>query len=529
MNLMTVALLLLHTNQIISDSKSYEIKLGSSYSGSVKSGTDTYFKLTSASNAFQSPNIPNNLVYISLTLCSGTSGQDFQEPDIYYSLTDSTPGPNKSEKLKNNFTVENYPNWKVSNTKAGVPKGILLSTVTLKPKTSNDISLFLGVNLSGKNLEYNYQLGINAGSYFHNYSNQLGLALLDTDDSTASLTVISSDPSKFDNNTQTLYYKGSGGDSLFTTCALQSNNSTVVSSKSDSNKIKLGGKLPPQFMGTEAVISDLSRDTTYEAILVNNPSSSGQSTFNPPVSLKTSKYSDCRLMNQLGFCDMVSYSVPIPTHFITKGDNNQVTMDVEKAKKAYDDYAHDMYKKFENLIEQYDCDAHIYSPVRNCSDCKTAYKDWLCSMTFPRCSDEHHSTDETHSANANSIIAERDAHDKTKEFLPEELKEVNPYYEVKPCIDLCYYVVQSCPVAFEFTCPEQKSTLNYTYGIGTMQFDNLTSFESGLGDSNHLGDLPWGCNNMMRSVSNQAFNQFNTLLPLYYVILTILTFICISI
>lgn len=526
---MTVALLLLHTNQILSDSKSYEIKLGSSYSGSVKSGSDTYFKLTSSSNAFQSPNIQNNLVYISLTLCSGTSGQDFQEPDIYYSLTESTPGPNKGEKLRNNFTVENYPNWKVSNTKTGVPKGILLSTVTLKPKSSNDINLFLGVNLAGKNLEYNYQLGISAGNYFHNYANQPGLALLDTDDSMASLTIISSDPSKFDNNTQTLYYRSGGGDNLLTTCALQSNNSTVVSSKSDPSKVKLGGKLPSQFMGTEAVISELSRDASYEAILVNNLSS-GQTTFTPPVSLKTSKYSDCKLMNQLGFCDMVSYSVPIPTHFITKdgnSNNHQTEMDIEKAKKTYDDYASDMYKKFETLIEQYDCDAHVYSPVRTCDDCKVAYKDWLCSMTFPRCTDEPHSTDEHHSIELHNIIAERDSEDKTKEFLPENLKEVNPYHEVKPCIDLCYYVVQSCPVTFEFTCPEHKSTLNYTYGVGTMQFDNLTAFQPALGDSSHLGDLPWGCNNMMRSVSGQAFSQFNTLLSLYSIILTILTLICI--
>lgn len=39
-----------------------------------------------------------------------------------------------------------------------------------------------------------------------------------------------------------------------------------------------------------------------------------------------------------------------------------------------------------------------------------------------------------------------------------------PYKEVLPCKDLCYHLMQNCPAALQFACPEEGRGLNYSYG-----------------------------------------------------------------
>jgi calcium channel MID1 len=50
-----------------------------------------------------------------------------------------------------------------------------------------------------------------------------------------------------------------------------------------------------------------------------------------------------------------------------------------------------------------------------------------------------------------------------------------PYKEVLPCKDLCYDLVQSCPAALGFGCPEGK-WLNSSYGVRSPNGDITCSY-----------------------------------------------------
>ena len=135
----------------------------------------------------------------------------------------------------------------------------------------------------------------------------------------------------------------------------------------------------------------------------------------------------------------------------------------------YDEYAKKIYENFEKIMMQIPCEApttETYSLIRDCDDCREAYKRWLCTVTFPRCED-YSSTNfftvprnvgkpfpngtrlpeddlKTHSRRINN--ASRSS------WIDEEIGP-GPYKEILPCEELCYEVVQSCPAEIEFTCP----------------------------------------------------------------------------
>ncbi len=46
----------------------------------------------------------------------------------------------------------------------------------------------------------------------------------------------------------------------------------------------------------------------------------------------------------------------------------------------------------------------------------------------------------------------------------DDIIQPGPYKEVMPCIDLCYDLVQSCPAALGFGCPQGKYQ-NMSYGV----------------------------------------------------------------
>lgn len=120
-----------------------------------------------------------------------------------------------------------------------------------------------------------------------------------------------------------------------------------------------------------------------------------------------------------------------------------------------------------------------YSLVRDCDDCKSAYKRWLCTVAIPRCEDY---TSETSSGIIRSagqpfpngtklpedVIAELSKslyHNVSRNHFIDEEIAPGPYKEILPCEDLCYEVVQSCPASIGFACPRPWNTgFNTSYG-----------------------------------------------------------------
>jgi calcium channel MID1 len=143
--------------------------------------------------------------------------------------------------------------------------------------------------------------------------------------------------------------------------------------------------------------------------------------------------------------------------------------------KLYDNHAAAVYANFAKSLAQIACEAPAsqrYSLARNCTDCEAAYKDWLCTVTIPRCEDfstpdaflqpraivQPFPDGSTLSAADLAGLAEAGVTN-TKMFnssrnpLIDQLVKPGPYKELLPCDDLCYKLVRNCPAAMGFGCP----------------------------------------------------------------------------
>lgn len=69
----------------------------------------------------------------------------------------------------------------------------------------------------------------------------------------------------------------------------------------------------------------------------------------------------------------------------------------------------------------------------------------------------------------------------------DEQIEPGPYKEVLPCDDLCYAIVQSCPAAFGFACPDPGRGLEVDYGKRSSGSDLTCSY---LGAVYYLNSAP---------------------------------------
>lgn len=138
-----------------------------------------------------------------------------------------------------------------------------------------------------------------------------------------------------------------------------------------------------------------------------------------------------------------------------------------------------MYKNFSYSLDQIQCDAPDetrFSLAVGCDDCADAYKQWLCAVTIPRCSD-FSSTEKflrTRSAgqsfiNGSSLddqdpLRRNPITNQSRNSLIDSRIKPGPYKEVLPCQDVCYNLVKSCPAALGFSCPDGK-WLNASYGV----------------------------------------------------------------
>lgn len=164
----------------------------------------------------------------------------------------------------------------------------------------------------------------------------------------------------------------------------------------------------------------------------------------------------------------------------------------------YDSNAAALYKNFSKSLQQIACNASStsrYSLASDCDHCASAYKQWLCAVTIPRCND--FSSDLTFLRARNTgqqFLNGSKLDDSSPSFnhpwanfsrnplIDTEIRP-GPYKEVLPCQDLCYELVQRCPAALGFGCPE-GALLNASYGTRSQDGDITCSY---LGAAYYLG------------------------------------------
>lgn len=244
------------------------------------------------------------------------------------------------------------------------------------------------------------------------------------------------------------------------------------------------GNLPKQ----QFYFSGLNSSASYVGILVSQPDNGstsigtggavgggGHVTRATAFSTKTA-YGNCEVIFNLTFCNETAYAVP---------GNVARFANATLLAQAYDEYAANMYSTFEKVIAQVACElppTQRYSLARGCDDCRAAYKNWLCSVAIPRCSDITE-TDNFLQPRAlsqafpngsyiDAALAEQypnsSAFNSSRNPFIDETIYPGPYKEVLPCDDLCFNLVQSCPSEIGFGCPMRGAYgYNTSYGRRT--------------------------------------------------------------
>jgi len=192
--------------------------------------------------------------------------------------------------------------------------------------------------------------------------------------------------------------------------------------------------------------------------------------------LLTQKDGNCALILGLSFCDQTAYAVP---------GNNNTFPNMTSLAAFYDNNTQAQYQFFSNALAQIACETTSsaqYSLARTCADCDAAYKEWLCSVLIPRCTDfsspssmwwlqERNMlqpfpngtslpTDLINFANGTSYLSQ------SRNPNIDTAVQPGPYKEILPCDNLCYNIVQSCPAALNFGCPQPGNiAFNQSYGV----------------------------------------------------------------
>jgi calcium channel MID1 len=179
----------------------------------------------------------------------------------------------------------------------------------------------------------------------------------------------------------------------------------------------------------------------------------------------------CQVLFDLPFCDSVAYAVP---------SSSQYKRNDQALKDLYDNQAKSYYLNFTRSLAQVACDTTSeaqYSLARTCTDCANDYKTWLCSVLIPRCEDwsankdglqpwlqprnvNPKSTNQTLSFNGtsiNSTMQQRYSYNSSRNPLIDTVIQPGPYLELKPCEDLCFDIVRSCPAQLGFSCPNSPA------------------------------------------------------------------------
>lgn len=220
-------------------------------------------------------------------------------------------------------------------------------------------------------------------------------------------------------------------------CVFRSNPSLFTTANAQVSMTTRGaGGLPKQ----QFLLGGLNASTEYNIYLTlpsTNDTSSNQGVVYPPsVSIKTKSSDTCQLVFNLPFCTETAYAAPA----------NPNNLNSSALGSFYDSFASSQFANFSTSLQLTACNTTLsaqYSLFRNCSTCLSAYKNWLCAVTIPRCAD---STDQTPYLFDRPINTSRNP-------LIDQTVEPGPYKELMPCSDLCFAVEQNCPSTLSFTCP----------------------------------------------------------------------------
>ncbi|KAI0490703.1 stretch-activated Ca2+-permeable channel component-domain-containing protein [Xylaria cf. heliscus] len=436
---------------------------------------------------------PSKTLYISVNTCNQPSrispDQTTMDPPqltlfVSTSSENTSPGPGKDQ---------------------GTQETIVFDEGAVMYNTSLDRDVYFSVSAPevsetyfSTSLPYNYEVTVSLDGYYYSYDNsaQPNLYLVDSDASSAYLTtlnltsrqdqVISTPPYMvFVQSTNNLNINGIRN----SYCGLSSW-AQIRPLSNGNSQASIGLRQGETNLTTqEFYISGLNASTNYTGIIALNTSltvqkrqesssgggSAGGVIVYNGVSFTTKPNGACTFVFNLTLCTETRYAVPGNLEKFPNGT---------ALAAFYDNYTRTMWDNFDKVLQQTPCQApstQKYSLVRDCDDCKRAYKDWLCSVAIPRCEDFSSPDPSLQMRNINAPFPNgtfvdeeiRKDHGDVRAFNSSRNVEIDdrvqpgPYKELLPCDYLCYELVKSCPASIGFSCPLQnnKFSFNPSYAI----------------------------------------------------------------
>ncbi|CAF3447130.1 hypothetical protein FGSG_07418 [Fusarium graminearum PH-1] len=444
-------------------------------------------------------------VYISVNTCSrptmkskdkDNNPETAPQLSLYTSMSSKIKCPDSSNYNKTNSDLKRIP----------FDEGAAMVTVNATD------AIYISVaapNITKKHDgDWEYQIAISFDEYYHNYDSQNGTArllLMDTDSTSALL--VTSNLTEDSSETQQImkrpppYQLFVGDEKLrsidglrHSACGLKQSaeiwaNSNRTGRHNDLVTTGVTTRGPGQLPKQQFLIAGLNHSSSYLGILVKMPEGNGKraettgggGTVYRATSFETSSSSNCKMVTNLDFCNETQYAVP----------GNDKKFNNTALAKHYDDYARKMYANFEKVMMQMPCETtpeSLYSLVRNCDECRAAYKRWLCTVTIPRCEDVMGGSRFSVVRNAFQAFPNgttlpdnfrkglnSSANNSSRNAWIDETVKPGPYKELLPCQDICYDVVQSCPSAIGFTCPQPGfPSFDVSYGERNSDTSSIT-------------------------------------------------------
>ncbi|KAH6684182.1 stretch-activated Ca2+-permeable channel component-domain-containing protein [Halenospora varia] len=340
--------------------------------------------------------------------------------------------------------------------------------------------------------------------YYHNITDS-NLSLVDSDSASAFL--LADNPKKFDNGTSDSgkWTKATPPYVLFASnvndrkilglsnsfCGLQqkaqikpsttgevaSGYQTALNYKMQFGLTKRDGEVLPK---QQFYVKGLTGASQYNVVLAirGNSTDSGANVVGGGgqifrmTTFRTLSDSNCALIFDLPFCTNVAYAVP---------SNN--TLNTTELGKWYDDQAQGYFQNFQKAMQQVPCETTSsaqYSLAVTCDNCTASYKEWLCAVSIPRCTDfsatgtflQPRAMGQSLLNGSTLPIDVLNTYNRTQAtngsrvpLIDTDMKP-GPYKEILPCDDLCYNVVKSCPASLSFNCPLPSSIgFNESYSM----------------------------------------------------------------
>ncbi|GMM38979.1 Mid1 protein [Saccharomycopsis crataegensis] len=355
--------------------------------------------------------------------------------------------------------VQNISNATYSSTNFshGYMKGLAKHDIPSNPNNTF-VTMYIKVSAPAtQNLTdiWDYELGISQKDLVYQWDNRTWISLVDSDDTSALLVTgnFSSAPNlnvpSF-NSTKNNYYEvylypyNSDVDYFRgltnSWCAIRNGPAILTSDDMELSYTNRSEMLRQQFY-----IPDLNTSTSYMgfALETDREGNYGGTVFKK-IEFSTKDSAACQLIYNLEFCSNVAYSVPAKASYSDSQEKANL-------KYQYDNNTSDIYQNFSKALNQIACETEsdaIFSPLTSCDKCAESYKNWLCSVTIPRCT-----TDDQ------PEYVFRNSSSSRTSFVNTEIQPLS-YYEILPCYNSCYALVRNCPADFGFSCPDNVSTIS---------------------------------------------------------------------